>query len=400
LVQAEAPENGIYILFATETNKPYRNRKEFEEERRKPTIPLALIYVKPKPLNSYDLARKNMLERLGCLPGRAGLTENKGKDKIKTRTVQFRAGKRRAEFRWICGQGPIPDDLPWRRFCGELTDLFVDAGTTERWILESMDDNDHPFHMHVNPFWTLTREDQVFPSEENEVEKHTPVLREKITIGNWYDTVLVPARSRVTIIIHFKANNVLTGKTVFHCHNLYHEDYGMMAAFEIRKQGHRKQQDAGFARLPIRAPKWGFPDTEEKYPQLSLGSRKTDRKVLLVLLRGLGCDHCRAQLEVLFSRYRELQKANYDIIAIAAEPPESLKERIKSLEKELNEGREWPFPVLSAHPGLEVFKHYGCYNRGPLHGTFVIERGTVCWQDAGEQPFMDIYGMLEEQSRP
>jgi hypothetical protein len=214
----------------------------------------------------------------------------------------------KAQFRWVCGEDPIPDNLPWRSFCGEMTDFFVDAGTTERWILESKDELDHPFHMHVNPFRTLSRADRVLPDKGKQIP-----VQDNIQIGNCYDTVLIPGWSRVTIQIHFKAD--LAGKTVFHCHNLQHEDNGMMAAFEIRKRGPGKKHGSD-----CDAPDWRLKDTEGNYYQLSDWAHK---KLFLVLLRGLGCDHCRTQLEVLLSRYAELQNANYDIVAISAEPLES-----------------------------------------------------------------------------
>ena len=47
----------------------------------------------------------------------------------------------------------------------------------------------------------------------------------------WKDTVLAFPGEKVKIIIRFPANN---GKFVFHCHNLEHEDAGMMLNFEIQ----------------------------------------------------------------------------------------------------------------------------------------------------------------------
>jgi FtsP/CotA-like multicopper oxidase with cupredoxin domain len=46
----------------------------------------------------------------------------------------------------------------------------------------------------------------------------------------WKDTVLVMPGEKVRIIIRFTN----TGKFVFHCHNLEHEDDGMMLNFEVK----------------------------------------------------------------------------------------------------------------------------------------------------------------------
>ena len=45
----------------------------------------------------------------------------------------------------------------------------------------------------------------------------------------WQDVINVPARSDVTLRIAF---DDFTGRTVYHCHVLDHEDRGMMAVIE------------------------------------------------------------------------------------------------------------------------------------------------------------------------
>jgi FtsP/CotA-like multicopper oxidase with cupredoxin domain len=49
----------------------------------------------------------------------------------------------------------------------------------------------------------------------------------------WKDVFVVPPYSQVTIIGRFTDN---LGVYVFHCHNLIHEDAGMMAQFEVVKR--------------------------------------------------------------------------------------------------------------------------------------------------------------------
>ena len=71
---------------------------------------------------------------------------------------------------------------------------------------------DHPFHIHVNAFQVISRngKSEPFPA--------------------WRDTVLV--RRGETVKIRMKFAN-FTGKTVYHCHILDHEDLGMMGNLEI-----------------------------------------------------------------------------------------------------------------------------------------------------------------------
>jgi FtsP/CotA-like multicopper oxidase with cupredoxin domain len=47
---------------------------------------------------------------------------------------------------------------------------------------------------------------------------------------SWQDTVTVPTRGQVTVRMRFTD---FTGRTVYHCHILNHEDKGMMAVLEI-----------------------------------------------------------------------------------------------------------------------------------------------------------------------
>ena len=45
----------------------------------------------------------------------------------------------------------------------------------------------------------------------------------------WKDTVLVAPKEKVQVIMKFEQK----GKFVLHCHNLEHEDDGMMLNFEV-----------------------------------------------------------------------------------------------------------------------------------------------------------------------
>jgi FtsP/CotA-like multicopper oxidase with cupredoxin domain len=72
---------------------------------------------------------------------------------------------------------------------------------------------DHPLHLHVWPMQVIE-------------PAGGPVVA-----GTWRDVVNVPARSEVTVRIAFDR---YTGRTVYHCHILDHEDRGMMAVLEVQ----------------------------------------------------------------------------------------------------------------------------------------------------------------------
>jgi FtsP/CotA-like multicopper oxidase with cupredoxin domain len=90
-------------------------------------------------------------------------------------------------------------------------------GTAEEWHVQVLGSHHggtegHPFHVHVNHFEVI--------SVNGKPVDYVPVA----------DTVWVPLKSMVVIRMKFKE---FTGKSVFHCHILPHEDTGMMDNFLI-----------------------------------------------------------------------------------------------------------------------------------------------------------------------
>jgi FtsP/CotA-like multicopper oxidase with cupredoxin domain len=91
-------------------------------------------------------------------------------------------------------------------------DTQVKLNTVEDWEIVNTGTMDHPFHLHVNHFQVISRNGKPEPYRA------------------WRDTVLVRKGETVRIRIPFRD---YTGKTVYHCHILDHEDLGMMANLEI-----------------------------------------------------------------------------------------------------------------------------------------------------------------------
>jgi blue copper oxidase len=104
-----------------------------------------------------------------------------------------------------------------KTFDMERIDETVRAGTTEIWEFDNMmGDEFHPMHIHGVQFQVLER-----MGGRNEL-----IATEK----GWKDTVLLMPGEKVRLIMTFP---LYTGTFVFHCHNLEHEDDGMMLNFEI-----------------------------------------------------------------------------------------------------------------------------------------------------------------------
>ncbi|MDQ6754702.1 MAG: multicopper oxidase family protein [Actinomycetota bacterium] len=111
------------------------------------------------------------------------------------------------------GSGMMDFTINGRPFDPARVDTTVPAGAVEEWTLRNTSPMDHPVHLHV---WPL----QIIEQGSRPVD--SPM---------WQDVVNIPARSNVRVRIAF---DDFTGKTVYHCHILDHEDSGMMGLIEAR----------------------------------------------------------------------------------------------------------------------------------------------------------------------
>ena len=107
----------------------------------------------------------------------------------------------------------------------------VQLGTTEKWRFINTTDDAHPMHLHLVQFQILQR--QGFnPAAllKGTLEligiPRPPAANE----AGWKDTAIVNPRDVLSIIARFEG---YTGRYVFHCHMLEHEDNDMMRPFEI-----------------------------------------------------------------------------------------------------------------------------------------------------------------------
>jgi FtsP/CotA-like multicopper oxidase with cupredoxin domain len=89
---------------------------------------------------------------------------------------------------------------------------------TEIWDV-SGEENSHPFHVHVNPFYLFRDE----PQSNGTIS----------TLGLWRDTVMLPPNGEAVRLLSRSKDFV--GRFVLHCHILNHEDRGMMQLVEIHK---------------------------------------------------------------------------------------------------------------------------------------------------------------------
>ncbi len=111
------------------------------------------------------------------------------------------------------GMGGMRFTINGREYSGARTDTVVAAGSVEEWTLVNTSPMDHPFHLHVWPMQLIEDNGRVLDSVD---------LR---------DVVNVRANGRATVRIAFRD---FSGRSVYHCHILDHEDQGMMGVIEVR----------------------------------------------------------------------------------------------------------------------------------------------------------------------
>lgn len=99
-------------------------------------------------------------------------------------------------------------------FDPQRIDISAKNGTVEQWIIQNPTSMDHPFHLHVWPM-------QVIDTSWGGYAGAGP---------HWRDVINVPAGEQAVIRVRFSG---ITGKSVFHCHVLDHEDAGMMGIIEV-----------------------------------------------------------------------------------------------------------------------------------------------------------------------
>lgn len=87
-------------------------------------------------------------------------------------------------------------------------------GTIEKWRFVNPTNHPHPIHVHLVQFQIVNIGGE--PQDPSDF--------------GWKDTVVVPPGSEVTVLAKFDG---YTGRYVFHCHNLEHEDFAMMGEFEV-----------------------------------------------------------------------------------------------------------------------------------------------------------------------
>ncbi|HUH40685.1 MAG TPA: multicopper oxidase domain-containing protein [Castellaniella sp.] len=108
-------------------------------------------------------------------------------------------------------------------------DEIVSLNTSEVWEFENITMIPHPMHVHNVQFLVIAREPS--SGSASRAGLGWAGLEEGLVDQGWHDTVLVMPGQRVRVLLRFQH---FSGLYMLHCHNLEHEDGGMMRYFLIK----------------------------------------------------------------------------------------------------------------------------------------------------------------------
>lgn len=121
------------------------------------------------------------------------------------------------------------DGKRWHEPISEKPEL----GTTEIWEFLNLTEDSHPIHLHLVRFQILDRRALVVPAyiyQDKKVVYLGEAVPPDANEAGWKDTVRVTPKASTRIIAKFEG---YTGRYVWHCHILEHEDNQMMRPYEI-----------------------------------------------------------------------------------------------------------------------------------------------------------------------
>ena len=229
-------------------------------------------------------------------------------------------------------------------------------GDAEEWELVS-ESGVHPFHIHVNPF-------AVKPFREGDP-------------WSWRDTIVVRKGRPVTLRTKYQR---FTGFTVLHCHNLIHEDHGMMQRIELIRSKSRVNQASGYQ------PKW---EAVALSGQEIESSELLGNRYLLVLHKGISCVHCADQLITISEQLSEFKKLNVSVVAISSAVPEDAGQRSVL--------RKLPY-LIGIDPSGSIFSALDCRDDDgtEMHGLFLIDhKGIVRFRRTTDVAEPDPLGVIQ-----
>src|SRR6266568_1223639 len=144
----------------------------------------------------------------------------------------------------------------------DTVNWFVAYGSTEVWSVVNLTEDTHPFHVHLVQFQALGRDlynkDGFHPATgatTAPISFQGHGMLDANELG-WKDTVRVNPGEMVSIAATFDG---FTGRYMYHCHILEHEDHDMMRPFIVMPAAALAAMDMPSMSMPM-------PPDEERFP--------------------------------------------------------------------------------------------------------------------------------------
>ncbi|MGQ0773054.1 MAG: multicopper oxidase domain-containing protein [Pseudonocardiales bacterium] len=121
----------------------------------------------------------------------------------------------------------------------DAANFYVEHNSWEQWSILNVSLVDHPIHLHLVQFQALSRDSYDYDAPDrfdNTVGgTKTPLTRrEALPVDaneqGWKDVIRVNGGELVRVVAQFGG---ATGRFMYHCHILEHEDEGMMGTFIV-----------------------------------------------------------------------------------------------------------------------------------------------------------------------
>jgi len=119
-----------------------------------------------------------------------------------------------------------------RSYDEKRIDAVLPLGKAEEWRAVAVID-DHPLHIHVNPFQIVSIEDA---QGKDRTDPKSPAFDPDYAglKGEWKDTIFIKENDRVIFRTRYER---FTGDFLLHCHIMFHGDHGMMQNLRIAEEG-------------------------------------------------------------------------------------------------------------------------------------------------------------------
>ena len=240
-VIARLPERGLYCM----VNDTSRG----DPEKVNPSRMIAVIGAEgaaPQAGNAESLLQSSLIRS-----AQKALAGNSN-SAIRTRVIgELKDGLKLASFTWhraipeseisgyreaILSIVETPNDALFRvngrDYDHDRIDAVLPLGKAEEWRATSLIE-DHPLHIHVNPFQIVSITDA---KGSDVTDPKSPAFDPDYAglKGEWKDTVFIKENLRIAFRTRYER---FTGDFVMHCHIMYHGDHGMMQNLRIAASG-------------------------------------------------------------------------------------------------------------------------------------------------------------------